>query len=106
MGRFIRGTRSGSPGPQSLTVSGWVIPTTKADGSALTPDAQTLHYGTSSVMGTGGTYPNSLDVGSASATSKVITGLQASTTYYIAASVSVAGVRGEYSVEVSGTTPA
>jgi hypothetical protein len=100
-GPIVKGTRSGG---QSLTVS-WVLPTTKADGTSLTPDDQQVCYDTVSRQGTTTDYGTCVSVGNGTSTSKVVTGLVSSTTYYFAVKSLLSSVVSNASNEVSATTP-
>ncbi len=77
------------------------------DGSAIgTVTDHTIYYDTVSRQGTGEAYANSVSVGDGTTTTKVITGLLANTTYYIAVATVVSGVESNLSNEVSATTSA
>lgn len=89
----------------TMTASWNALPTFNEDGSAIgTITNQRVYYGRFSCMGTANAYETSVDVGSTSALSKLLTGLQAATTYYYATTVTVAGVESNLSTEQSGVS--
>jgi hypothetical protein len=92
-------------GSASMTAGPWVLPTTNADGSAIgTITGQTIYFDTVSRMGSGVAYAYSTPVGDGTSLSKVLTGLAASTVYYYALTVTVAGVESDLGIENYGTS--
>lgn len=103
-GGFLKGSR-GASGGQSLTVSWGVLPTTKADGSALTIATQKVYYDTSTRQGTTTAYASSATVSDGTTLTKVITGLTANTNYCFAVvAVDAGGIESSPSIEVCATT--
>ena len=91
-------------GTKSLTVS-WNMPQFNADGSAIgTITNQTVDYDTVSRIGTGVPYANTVAVGDGVSTSKVVTGLFASTLYYFSVRSLVGGIWSDSGNETSATT--
>jgi hypothetical protein len=107
---LLRGSR---PGPRSVTVAWGVLPTTKADGSALTIGNQLVFYDLVTRQGTTCAAPNGYgncyafvaNANSASALSLVVAGLAALTNYCFAvAAVDGSGIVSNPSNEVCVTT--
>lgn len=101
--RLMAGCGIAIVGASTMTAGPWVLPTFNEDGSAIgTITGQTIYYDLISRMGTGAAYANSIAVGDGVTLSKVLTGLQANSTYYYATTVTVAGVESNLSGEQSG----
>jgi len=101
-GRIVKGTRQGG---SSLTLN-WVLPTRNADGTTVSDlTAQTIYYSTATRMGLVTAYQSNLNVGSASATTKIVTGLVSGLTYCFTLTATTATGESALGSEICATAP-